>query len=69
MGSGLTSNYVDILADKNNPNVLYVSNPSWVNGGIFKTTDGGSAWVYVTEYEGNNANVNTGWIQDGVATN
>ena len=64
--SFLTSNYKNIVINPQNPQILYVANTSWwPEPGIFKTTDGGDDWTWVTRNEEPNINVDLGWIDWG----
>ncbi|HFB99349.1 MAG TPA: hypothetical protein ENJ53_00960, partial [Phaeodactylibacter sp.] len=63
--SGLTSNFPTVLMDPQNPQILYVGNIPWTpDPGIYKTTDGGENWTWVSRPEPPNQNVDLGWIQD-----
>jgi len=71
MGSveGMTSNYPVIVIDPNHPQTLYVGNNSWTpDPGVYKTTDGGDNWTWISRDDGADKNVGLGWITEhGVA--
>ena len=52
--TGLGGWVLQILADPNNPDTVYAR----VEGGVWKTTDGGNSWINITESIGENS----GWI-------
>ena len=59
----LTSNYLNIVINSQDSQVLYVANTSFSpDPGIFKTTDGGNNWTWVTRNTGVNMNIESGWI-------
>ena len=63
--AGSTLNFPNIIIDKNNPQTLYIGNSSWVtNTGIYKTTNGGNDWTWITNDDPGlpNKNVNSEWI-------
>ncbi len=63
---GLTSNYPVLVIDKSNPQILYLGNNSWTpDPGVYKTTDGGNNWAWVSRLDSDDNNVNTGWIHEG----
>lgn len=43
----LTSNYTNVIIDRNNPNVLYTTDWSWGGPGVFKTTNSGESWFQI----------------------
>lgn len=58
-----TSNYMNIIINPDNPQILYVTNLGRFNEpGIFKTTDAADHWNRVTRHEKPNINVDCGWI-------
>ncbi|MCH8011347.1 MAG: hypothetical protein IIA61_05285 [Candidatus Marinimicrobia bacterium] len=58
-----TSNYKNIVINPQDSQVLYVANTSFrTDPGIFKTTDGGNNWTWVTRDTGANMNIESGWI-------
>lgn len=60
---GFTSNYPCLVIDPSDPNVLYAGhNPWWPNPGVYRSTDGGDSWTWVTHYEPPAQNTNLGWI-------
>ncbi len=67
MGSemGLTSNFPLILMDPLNSLTLYVGNRPWTpDPGVYKSTDGGENWTWMTRNEQPGQNVDMGWITD-----
>lgn len=61
--SGLTCNYPDLIIDPNNPQILYTGNIAWTpEPGVFKTTDGGENWTWVSRQEPPDQNMDLGWI-------
>ncbi|MCH8068519.1 MAG: T9SS type A sorting domain-containing protein [Candidatus Marinimicrobia bacterium] len=58
-----TSNYQSIVINPQDSLVLYVANTGRSpDPGIFKTTDGGNNWTWVTRDTGVNMNIESGWI-------
>jgi len=45
------SNYGEIVVDPTNADVVYVGGRSWWDPGVFKTTNGGASWEWVTPYD------------------
>jgi photosystem II stability/assembly factor-like uncharacterized protein len=67
MGSeyGLTSNYPVLVIDQHNPQTLYVGNTPWTpDPGVYKTTDGGDHWAWVTDEDQPDGNMDPGWITE-----
>ena len=67
MGSeeGMTSNYPALVIEAQHPQTLYVGNNSWTpDPGIYKTTDGGEHWTWISRDEPPNQNVEMGWITE-----
>lgn len=59
----LTTNYLSIVINPQDTQVLYVANTSFgSNPGILKTIDGGNHWKWVTRDTGPNINITLGWI-------
>ncbi len=57
------SNYGEIVVDPRNPDVVYVGGRSWWNPGVYKTTDGGQTWQWVTVHDGKRwVSMDYGWI-------
>jgi photosystem II stability/assembly factor-like uncharacterized protein len=56
----MTANYDRLVVHPDNPNVVYVGGWSWVNAGIYKTTDGGRDWAQVMR--GSGGNTEEGWL-------
>ena len=51
--------------DRNNPEVLYAGNMPWTpDPGVYKTTDGGSSWNWVSRADTEDSNMDLGWIPD-----
>jgi len=60
---GLTSNYPALVIDSSHPDTLYVGNNAWdPRPGVFKTTDGGEHWAWVSRAEPPEQNLDPGWI-------
>jgi photosystem II stability/assembly factor-like uncharacterized protein len=57
-----TSLFVEVAVDPRDANVVYVGNSSWVAAGLYKTTDGGEHWALVTVRQGEQVNMDYGWI-------
>jgi photosystem II stability/assembly factor-like uncharacterized protein len=57
----MTANYDRLAVHPDNPDVVYVGGCSWVNGDIYKTTDGGRTWT-PTVRRGAGGNTEDGWI-------
>ena len=63
--SGFTCNYTTLVMDRNNPEVLYAGNMPWTpDPGVYKTTDGGSSWNWVSRADTEDSNMDLGWIPD-----
>ncbi len=63
--TGFTNNYPTLLIDKKNPQILYVGNNPWTpDPGVYKTTDGGENWIWISSAESPNQNVDLGWIDE-----
>jgi photosystem II stability/assembly factor-like uncharacterized protein len=61
--SGMTCNYPAMLIDEQNPQILYVGNIPWTpDPGVYKTTNGGDDWTWVSRPEPPDQNMNVGWI-------
>lgn len=57
------SNYGEIVVDPRNAEVVYVGGRSWWNPGVYKTTDGGRSWQWLTVHDGARwVNMDYGWI-------
>lgn len=57
------SNYGEIVVDPRDHNVVYVGGRSWWNPGVYKTTDGGQTWQWLTVHDGKVwTNMDYGWI-------
>jgi photosystem II stability/assembly factor-like uncharacterized protein len=63
---GFTANYPVMVINPQDPQTLYVGNTPWTpDPGVYKTTDGGEHWTRVSrEDEGDNPNVDLGWITE-----
>ncbi len=64
---GLTSNYPQLVIDKNNPEILYLGSTPWTpTPGVYKTVNGGDSWEWVTKADPDEAdkNVDVGWITE-----
>lgn len=65
-----TSNYINIAINPQDSQTLYIANYGWTHEtGIFKTTDGGNNWTWVTRDAGANINVELGWYPWGPTAN
>lgn len=65
---GMTSNYPVLVINPDNPQILYVGNNSWTpDPGVYKTIDGGERWSWSSREDGDNQNVELGWIDYGAA--
>ena len=65
-----TSNYINIAINPQDSQTLYVANYGWtLETGIFKTTDGGDNWTWVTRDAGANMNIELGWYPWGPTAN
>ena len=63
--SGFTCNYTTLVMDRNNPEVLYAGNMPWTpDPGVYKTTDGGNSWNWVSRADTEDSNMDLGWIPD-----
>ncbi len=60
---GFTSNFPHLLIDQSNPQTLYVGNTPWTpDPGIYKSTDGGENWEWISRDEPPDQNMEIGWI-------
>ncbi|MDD5750180.1 MAG: hypothetical protein PHU56_00815 [Candidatus Pacebacteria bacterium] len=51
-GAGsLTSNYPEVIIDKNNPETIFTGDRSWGTYGVQKSTDGGDTWTGLISYD------------------
>ncbi len=67
--SGFTTNYPNLLMDEQNPETLYIGNiPYTPDPGVYKTTDGGANWTWVSRAEPPNQNISLGWISEDQAS-
>lgn len=65
MGSedGFTSNFPAMVIDPHDPQTLYVGNSPWTpDPGVYKTTNGGDSWTWVSRPDPPNQNMEMGWI-------
>ena len=63
--TGFTNNYPTLLIDEKDPQILYIGNNPWTpDPGVYKTTDGGENWIWISSAEPPNQNVDLGWIED-----
>ena len=61
--SGFTCNYPNIVIDNAHPETIYVGNIPWTpDPGVYKSTDGGAHWTWVSRPESPNKNMDVGWI-------
>ncbi len=58
----MTSNYREIVVDPRDENVIYVGSTAWVSPGVYKSTDGGRTWRWVSVHHGEDKNMELGWI-------
>jgi photosystem II stability/assembly factor-like uncharacterized protein len=66
-GYGFTSNFPTLVINPDTPEILYTGNTPWTpDPGVYKTTDGGESWEWVSKPpdEGITANVDMGWITE-----
>ncbi|HIP94009.1 MAG TPA: hypothetical protein EYH20_01565 [Leucothrix sp.] len=64
---GLTSNYPQLVIDKNNPEILYLGSTPWTpTPGVYKTMNGGDSWEWISKAEPDekDKNVDVGWITE-----
>jgi len=67
--SGFTTNYINLSINEQNPEVLYVGNIPWTpDPGVYKTTNGGDTWTWVSRADSPNQNIEMGWINEGQAS-
>ena len=59
----MTSNYMQIVVDPRDDNVVYVGDFAWVTAGLWKTTNGGQSWEHVTDHYSDQKNMDYGWIK------
>ncbi len=65
--AGLTNNYPALLINEENPQTLYVGNSPWTpKPGVFKSTNGGDSWDWITiaDPDEGTVNVDLGWITE-----
>ncbi len=62
---GLTSNFPSLVIDSQHPQTLYAGNTPWTpDPGVYKTTDGGEHWSWISRDEPPDQNVDMGWITE-----
>lgn len=57
-----SSNPKEIAVDPRDANVVYIGHRDWVTAGVYKTTDGGAHWQKVARKNGDDANMEYGWL-------
>jgi len=63
--AGFTCNYPCLVLDRQHPGTLYVGNNPWTpDPGIYKTTDGGEHWTWVSRPDSPGQNTDLGWITE-----
>ena len=63
--SGMTCNYPALVMDEQNPQILYTGNIPWTpDPGVYKTTDGGENWAWVSRPDPPDENMDLGWISE-----
>ena len=62
---GFTSNFPTIVIDPVDPRILYVGNTPWTpDPGVYKTTDRGEHWTWISRYDEPDPNLDIGWITE-----
>ena len=65
--SGFTCNYITLVINPLNPEILYAGNMPWTpDPGVYKTVNGGDSWEWVSRADPDEGNINIdlGWIPD-----